>query len=107
MGELRSRLGRIVSGGQSGADRAALDWAIRHGVPYGGWCPLGGLAEDLTEEIVTGLSRFSYLRVIARGSTAPFSDEGVDVRAVGRELGARVKAWRVVARDGRIERECV
>jgi hypothetical protein len=49
VGELRSRLGRIVSGGQSGADRAALDWAIRHGVPYGGWCPLGGLAEDLTE----------------------------------------------------------
>ena len=48
MGELRSRLGKIVSGGQSGADRAALDWAIRHGVPYGGWCPLGGLAEDLT-----------------------------------------------------------
>ena len=47
------------------------------------------LAEGLTEEIVTGLSRFSYLRVIARGSTAPFSDEGVDVRAVGRELGAR------------------
>ena len=49
MGDLRSRLGKIVSGGQSGADRAALDWALRHGVPYGGWCPLGGLAEDLTE----------------------------------------------------------
>ena len=49
MSELRGRLGRIVSGGQSGADRAALDWAIRHDVPYGGWCPLGGLAEDLTE----------------------------------------------------------
>lgn len=47
------------------------------------------LAEGLTEEIVTGLSRFSYLKVIASGSTAPFSDEGVDVRAVGRELGAR------------------
>ena len=47
------------------------------------------LAEGLTEEIVTGLSRFSYLKVIARGSTAPFSDEVVDVRAVGRELGAR------------------
>jgi hypothetical protein len=49
MGDLRRRLARIVSGGQSGADRAALDWAIRHDVPYGGWCPLGGLAEDHTE----------------------------------------------------------
>jgi hypothetical protein len=36
----------IVSGGQSGADRAALDWAIAHGVPYSGWCPQGRRAED-------------------------------------------------------------
>jgi hypothetical protein len=48
MSELRSRLGKLVSGGQTGADRAALDWAIRNHLPYGGWCPLGGLAEDLT-----------------------------------------------------------
>jgi TolB-like protein/Tfp pilus assembly protein PilF len=47
------------------------------------------LAEELTEEIVTGLSRFSYLRVIARGSTAALSDEGADVRALGRDIGAR------------------
>lgn len=39
-------IGRIVSGGQTGADRAALDAAIETGTPYGGWCPLGGLAED-------------------------------------------------------------
>ena len=37
---------RIVSGGQTGADRAALDWAIRNGVPHGGWCPRGRTAED-------------------------------------------------------------
>src|SRR5688572_26022372 len=37
---------RIVSGGQSGVDRAALDFAIAHGIPYGGWCPKGGWAED-------------------------------------------------------------
>lgn len=36
----------IVSGGQTGADRAALDWAIDHGVPHGGWCPQGRKAED-------------------------------------------------------------
>jgi hypothetical protein len=36
----------LVSGGQTGADRAALDWAIAHGVPHGGWCPRGRLAED-------------------------------------------------------------
>jgi hypothetical protein len=36
----------IISGGQTGADRAALDFAIQHGTPHGGWCPRGRLAED-------------------------------------------------------------
>jgi len=42
----RILIGKVVSGGQTGADRAALDWAIDHGVPHGGWCPKGRLAED-------------------------------------------------------------
>ena len=37
---------KIVSGGQTGVDRAALDWALEHGIPCGGWCPAGRLAED-------------------------------------------------------------
>ena len=40
---------RILSGGQSGVDRAALDAAVACGVPYGGWCPLGGHSEDLPD----------------------------------------------------------
>jgi TolB-like protein/tetratricopeptide (TPR) repeat protein len=50
---------------------------------------LTALAEGLTEDIVTGLSRFSYLRVIARSSTLRYAQQAVDVRAVGKELGAR------------------
>ena len=37
---------KIVSGGQTGVDRAALEWALENGVPHGGWCPKGRLAED-------------------------------------------------------------
>ena len=37
---------RIVSGGQTGADRAGLDWAIARGVEHGGWCPRRRTAED-------------------------------------------------------------
>jgi len=37
---------RIVSGGQTGADRAALNWAIARGISHGGWCPKGRKAED-------------------------------------------------------------
>lgn len=36
----------IVSGGQTGVDRAALDAAIACGLPHGGWCPRGRRAED-------------------------------------------------------------
>ena len=43
---MASKLRKIVSGGQAGVDRAALDWALARGVPCGGWCPLGRWAED-------------------------------------------------------------
>lgn len=37
---------RIVSGGQTGVDRAALDFAMEAGYSHGGWCPKGRKAED-------------------------------------------------------------
>jgi hypothetical protein len=39
---------KFLSGGQSGVDRAVLDVAIERGLDYGGWCPKGGWAEDMT-----------------------------------------------------------
>lgn len=40
------RVSIIVSGGQTGADRAALDFAIARGIEHAGWCPAGRRAED-------------------------------------------------------------
>jgi Circularly permutated YpsA SLOG family len=37
---------KIISGGQTGVDRAALDVALALGIPCGGWCPKGRKAED-------------------------------------------------------------
>ena len=37
---------RILSGGQTGVDRAALDFAIAQQIPHGGWCPAGRRAAD-------------------------------------------------------------
>ncbi len=50
---------------------------------------LQALAEGLSEEVVTGLSRFSYLRVISRGATARLASGATDVRLVAKEIGAR------------------
>ncbi|MFO7715952.1 putative molybdenum carrier protein [Desulfosarcina sp.] len=39
-------LKKIISGGQTGVDRAALDVAMQRGIAHGGWLPKGRLAED-------------------------------------------------------------
>lgn len=39
-------ISKIISGGQTGADRAALDFCIENGFPHGGWCPKGRKALD-------------------------------------------------------------
>ncbi len=60
---------RLISGGQSGVDRAALDVAIARGIGYGGWCPKGGWAEDLP--VPPGLlARYPHLR------ETPLADPG-------------------------------
>jgi hypothetical protein len=51
----------ILSGGQTGVDRAALDAAIEKGLAYRGWCPRGGSAEDLPEPPGL-LARYKHLR---------------------------------------------
>ena len=52
---------KIISGGQTGVDRAALDVAIERGMPWGGWCPKGGWAEDLPDQPGL-LNKYSKLR---------------------------------------------
>jgi hypothetical protein len=42
-------LKKIISGGQTGADSAALDFAIWHEIPHGGWCPKRRLCEKTAQ----------------------------------------------------------
>lgn len=45
----KATIAAVRSGGQSGADRGAMDAALACGVPVVGWCPAGGWAEDFPE----------------------------------------------------------
>jgi len=82
---------RAAAATDSGAARADEGfWVAVLPFRYGGGnTDLAALAEGLTDEIVTGMLRFSYLRVIARGSTSKYSSESGNVRDIGKELGAR------------------
>jgi TolB-like protein len=82
---------RAAVAADSGAARADEGFWVAV-LPFkcaGASAELKALADGLFEEIVTGLSRFSYLRVIARSSTTRYAAEAVDVRSAGKELGAR------------------
>lgn len=49
MSEFAKKIIRIRTGGQSGVDRAALDFAREQGIPICGWCPKNGWAEDMPD----------------------------------------------------------
>ncbi len=91
MGTAKAPASRPVVEVNSGAARAEEGfWVAVLPFKYsGGNAELTALAEGLTEDIVTGLFRFSYLRVISLSSTSRYAHEAIDVRSAGQELGAR------------------
>ena len=79
----------------------ASDSSLRRAAPQAPWIAilpfecrnadpeLESFASGLTDDITTGLSRFSYLLVVSRNTTRKFEGDSRDVRRVGQELGAR------------------
>ncbi|MGQ0445232.1 MAG: putative molybdenum carrier protein [Beijerinckiaceae bacterium] len=68
---------KIVSGGQSGVDQAALDVAIALHIPYGGWVPKGGLAENFPS--APGL-QYRYPKMAETGTSDPSERTQLNVR---------------------------
>jgi hypothetical protein len=94
-------LKQIISGGQTGADRAALDWAILHDVPHGGWCPRGRRAEDGPIALCYRLRETPLADYYQRTEWNVRDSDGTVVFSLNQELGGGslltllfAQAWR-------------
>ena len=88
--EVPARARPSIASGSGAARRDEGFWVAVLPFKYtGGNADLTALAEGLCEEILTGLSRFSYLRVISRSSTLRYVNQTADVRTIGKQIGAR------------------
>lgn len=94
---------RIVSGGQTGADRAALDAALELGLETGGWVPRGRLAED-------GVISAHYPNLVEAASARPAVRTELNVRdsdatvilSHGAPAGGTALTERLARRYGRL-----
>ena len=77
---------KIVSGGQTGADRGALDWALQHNVPHGGWCPKGRWAEDGPIESCYRLRETPSSKPAQRTEWNVRDSDGTVIFSVGKKL---------------------
>jgi hypothetical protein len=82
---------KIVSGGQTGADRAALDWAIFRDVAHGGWCPKGRKAEDGTIPARYELQETPTANYLERTERNVQESDGTIIFTMTRELAGGSK----------------
>jgi predicted Rossmann fold nucleotide-binding protein DprA/Smf involved in DNA uptake len=90
---------KIVSGGQTGVDRAALDTALRLGIPCGGWCPRGRRAEDGPIPARYPLAETPTARYPQRTEWNVRDSDGTLVLHAGRPRGGTALTLRLLARQ--------
>lgn len=88
---------KIISGGQTGVDRATLDFAIQHGFEHGGWCPCGRLAEDGIIPPIYQLRETGSAEYEERTEKNVLDADATLVVARGRELSAGTAFTKICA----------
>ena len=97
----RPSLLKVVSGGQTGVDRAALDAAMQLGIPCGGWCPRGRRAEDGTIPPTYPLIETPDTRYPQRTEWNVRDSDGTLVLYAGKPGGGTALTLRIAARLGK------
>jgi hypothetical protein len=92
---------KVVSGGQTGVDRAALDAAMHLGIPCGGWCPKGRVAEDGVVPSRYPLQETPSPEYPQRTERNVRDSDGTLVLARGEPRGGTAFTIRVAERAGR------
>lgn len=94
-------LKKIISGGQTGADRAALDAAIRLGIPHGGWIPKGRIAEDGPLAATYRLREMPTERYADRTEKNVTDSDGTLIVSHGAPTGGTEYTRKMVLKHGR------
>lgn len=92
---------RVVSGGQTGADRGGLEAAIALGLPHGGWCPKGRRAEDGRIPRRFRLRETASAEYAVRTERNVVASDGTAVFTVGRATGGTALTMRIARRHRR------
>jgi len=96
-----SRPKRIVSGGQTGVDRAALDVAVELGIPHGGWCPKGRRAEDGTIPSRYRLAEIDSPQYALRSEQNVLDSDATLILCRGRPRGGTALTVALASRHGK------
>jgi len=92
---------KIISGGQTGADRAALDSAIKHGILHGGWIPKGRLAEDGSLSVKYKLKEMPTSSYPAQTEQNVIDSDGTLIISHGKRGGGADLTQKLAIKHGR------
>ncbi len=82
---------KLISGGQTGADRGGLDAAIHCGLPHGGWCPKGRIAEDGIIPTQYHLKEMASPEYLPRTKANVFDSDATIIFTYGPPIGGSLK----------------
>ena len=77
----------MISGGQTGVDRSALDVALELGIPGGGWCPKGRLAEDGPHKFPIPPARGGFNQLFGKDERNVMEADGTLIQTEGALTG--------------------